>query len=328
MKALRNYGIRDIKVEYIEQPILHKNEALIKVLYAGICGSDLHIYRKGMFVKHLPETMGHEFVGQIADIEPNSEFSVGDIVVGDPRVYCMTCLPCKEGDFQCCENLSFIGEAVPGCFAEYLTIPINKLIKVKQSHQLEELALSEPLAVALHVLKQTDIHQDDHIVIFGAGTIGMLILLLLKQVFQVHSVTVVDISEDRLKYCSQLGADQTLNQVEGQETFDKAIETSGVGVCYNTALQVLKAKGTMLVVALYEDELTIDVNPIIYKELNIIGSSAYTFNELKQACQLIDKNHINIKPLITQIIHVEDGPEIFESLMLPIKNDVKILFEF
>ncbi|RYM06374.1 hypothetical protein EWH99_03365 [Sporolactobacillus sp. THM7-7] len=328
LKALRNYGINDIRVDEIDRPKRQPSEALIKVLYSGICGSDLHIYRKGMFVSHLPETMGHEFVGQIEEIEDNDIFEKGDIVVGDPRVPCMHCSACHAEKYNRCEHIGFIGEVTQGCFSEYLSLQINKLLKVNSVKKIKDAALTEPLAVALHVCNQAAFRKSDDVIIFGAGPIGLLTVTLLKSVYPVNRLTVVDLSHNRLRLAKKLGADETFQKAESPNTFDKAVESTGVQACYRDALNVLKSGGSLFIVALYEQKITIDPNPMIEKEMKINGCSTYTFEELKEAERLISNEKVDVAPLITHVTNIEKGKQIFDKLVNQDKKEVKVLFKF
>ncbi len=130
MFAARYYGIKNVIVEDVAKPVCGPNEVLIEIKYAGICGSDLHIYRKGMFVTSIPETLGHEFVGIVKEVGSKvNNRKLGDRVVGDPRVFCGNCRWCKEENYHLCPQLGFIGEVSPGCFAEFITINAKKHLK-------------------------------------------------------------------------------------------------------------------------------------------------------------------------------------------------------
>ena len=148
MKAARYYGIQDVRYEEVEKPVCGPDEALIKVAYAGICGSDLHIYNKGMFIQNIPETMGHEFAGVIEAVGDQVKgFAPGDAVIANPMVPCMACESCRNGSYNTCEALGFIGEVRPGCFGEYIAIAQDTLIPVPAQADLKQVALAEPLPV-------------------------------------------------------------------------------------------------------------------------------------------------------------------------------------
>ena len=231
MKAVRNYGLEGIRVEDIPRPTPTEGEALIRILYSGICGSDLHIYKKGMFITYTPETMGHEFVGEIVETG-GGEFEVGQLVVGDPRVPCLECTACAEHAHQRCVALGFIGEVSQGCFTEYLAMPWDKLIKLDRIEKIEYGALVEPLAVAYHICNEAGFGPDDNVVVFGCGPIGLLTIALAKKIFGARTVTAVGIATARHEKAGQPGAGSPATPLdEGPfKEYDKPVAPSAIAV--------------------------------------------------------------------------------------------------
>jgi threonine dehydrogenase-like Zn-dependent dehydrogenase len=244
MLAVRYYGIRDVRIEVLPRPVCGPKEVLVKVAYAGICGSDLHIYRKGMFVSTVPETMGHEFSGVVEEVGPGvTGFKPGDHVVGDPRVACGSCPWCRQGKENICPELSFIGEICPGCFAEYLVLNEEHLLKLPSSLELDRAALIEPLAVALHAAGKAGLSSRETLGIIGAGPVGLLTLLAARPL--VEQILVVDRAPVRLELARRLGADrvaQTLPE-EPSEQVDVVIEAVGAEATLKGALKLLKPGG-------------------------------------------------------------------------------------
>ena len=170
MKTARYYGIEDIRCEEQPLPDCGEEDVLIKVAYAGICGSDLHIYKKGMFIQNIPETMGHEFSGTVVKTGRKvHSLQAGDRVTANPMVTCGTCIACRTGRRGSCETLGFIGEVRPGCFAEYIALPQEDVIQAPPDIDLKLLALAEPLAVALNICEQAKPEPTDNILIIGPG---------------------------------------------------------------------------------------------------------------------------------------------------------------
>lgn len=327
MKALRNYGIGDVRVELAELPIRQNGEVLIKIHYAGICGSDLHIYRKGMFVQCLKEIMGHECIGEVVSADIDASIEAGNYVICDPRVPCLHCSACKENAWNRCAHIGFIGEVRSGCFAEYMAVPAEKLIPVKEIEHLEWLTLTEPLAVALHLCRRSAVLRNDQVMIFGAGPIGLMTFLLLKYVFHVAQITVMDLSDQRLSLAQSLGADTIcMLKPSDQASYDLVLETTGAPVCMGQAVGVAKSGGRISVVALYEQKVAIDANQVTEKELTVRGSSTYTTDELREAARLIEARHLPLDKLITRIAPIEEAPILFEQLAKG-AQDCKVLFQ-
>lgn len=327
MLAVRFFGIEDVRVENIDRVSPSPGQALVKIIYGGICGSDLHIYRKGMFVESIPETMGHEFIGRIESAPTDSGFKPGDIVVGDPRVTCGQCQGCTTGNSQCCSRLGFIGEVSPGGFAEYLAIDPAKLIKLGDNVDTRQGALVEPLAVAVHACHF--IKRTEHALVIGAGPIGLLIAYLLKKQYGVAEVAVADIDPYRLELAKKAGADLLvgdLNEVSGK--YDCIVDAVGLEKVLNTALEIAAVRGCIYVSAIYEEIPVCDINLVVGKELSIIGNNGYNFDDMKEAADLINSGQYDLSWLISRTVPAINAPEAFRALVEKNKKDSKILIDF
>lgn len=326
MLAARYYGIRHIRVENIPKPECGPGQALIKVACAGICGSDLHVFRKGMFVTSIPETMGHEFSGVVEQIGAGvTEVRPGDHVVGDPRVSCGACQWCGEGAYNLCPGLGFIGEVAPGCFAEYLVLDEKKLIKVPDSVDLCRAALVEPLAVALHIAGRGGFSGAKHLGVIGAGPIGLLTVIVAKAM-SVQQVTVVDISPDRLELASRLGA-AVLNSFPAGECDmpDTVVEAVGVESTLAGALKWLQPQGRLVIAGLYEDKIMIDPNGIVVKELDLAGVDAYETGDLQRAVELLAGGMPEVDHVISHVLPLKSTAAAFDMLTSADKKACKIL---
>jgi threonine dehydrogenase-like Zn-dependent dehydrogenase len=327
MKAVRYHGIKDLRIDQIEIPTPTDDEVLIKVLYAGICGSDFHIYRKGMFVVHVPETMGHEVVGIIEGVGAGVEgFGLGDLVAVDPRVSCGKCPSCLKGAEHTCDALGFIGEVSQGGFAEYLTVKQEKLLKAKPGTDRRQLALIEPFAVALHVCARGGLTAEDSLAVVGAGPIGLLTILIAKRVFHVKNITAIDLSEMRLKLAELAGADHTSRSLDVPMAYNKVVEAAGSPVTLMGALDLVGAGGTLLIAGLFENLVPLDPNLVVTKEITVKGSSVYTRSELEMAVKLIEDRAVDVDFLISKEVGLEQAMEVFKLLDTD-KSMAKILFQ-
>lgn len=334
MDTVKFYDIHDVRFEQAEKPVPKRDEALIRVAYAGICGSDMHIYNKGMFVEDPPKIMGHEFVGIIEEVGADlTGFEPGDIVVGNPMVTCGECEGCLKGLPNTCSNLAFIGEVCPGCFAEYIALKGEKLIMFSSGGtgskpvDLQQAALTEPLAVALNVCHKAAVGADDDLLIIGAGTIGLLTLLAAKRIFGVKHVTVVGRSAFRMDMAKKMGADHVTDTVENGRTYDKVIETAGKAVTLNAAMEHTKPEGDIYVVSVFEEMTELDFNIAVGKQLNIHGCNAYEERHLKEAADILSNKRLDVSEAITSVVPLADCGKAFEALNEKDKKQVKILFE-
>lgn len=327
MLAARYYGIGQVRTEDIPIPVCGPGQALIKVAYAGICGSDLHIYRKGMFVVSVPETMGHEFSGVVERVgEGVAEVRPGDHVVGDPRVTCGCCEWCRRGAFSLCPGLGFIGEAAPGCFAGYLAMDAKKLIKIPRELDLRRAALAEPLAVALHIAGRGKFSPADHLGIVGAGPIGLLTLTLARAM-PAARVTVIDVAPGRLELAGRLGAaTMTTFPEDAADAPDVIVEAVGLEATLAGAVRWLRPQGRLVMAGLYEDKVTLDPNDMVVKELELAGVSAYETADLHQAVKLLADGEVDVDPLISHVLPLESAAAGFTLLSGADKSACKILF--
>lgn len=334
MKAVRYYGTEDVRFEKIEKPSYKADEVLIKVVYAGICGSDLHIYRKGMFIQNIPETMGHEFVGIVEEVgEEVTEYKKGDAVTANPMVPCMQCLSCKKGQYNTCEALGFIGEVCQGCFAEYIVVKKQKVIPIQQEDiesagNLKRFVLIEPLAVAINVMRRANFTHNDKIVVFGAGPIGCLVVALAKQIYDIGHITVVDLSEKRLEFAKMAGADICLTDGNKlQEDYTGSVDCAGVSQTVDMAVSHVSANGKLCIVSIFENPAVIDCNKIVEKQLCIIGCNVYTNEELHTACKILSQKNFEIEFLITNVFSPEECKKAFRILTENNKTEQKVIFQ-
>lgn len=327
MKTARYYGIEDIRYEELPVPNCGENDVLIKVAYAGICGSDLHIYKKGMFIQNIPETMGHEFSGTV--IKTGSKvhsLQAGDRVTANPMVTCGNCIACRTGHRGSCETLGFIGEVRPGCFAEYIALPQEDVIKAPPDIDLKKLALAEPLAVALNICRQAKPAPTDKVLIVGPGPIGLLTALALKNVCGLENPTILGRSPARLSIAKALGM-KTTTQLGDDSYFDLIIEAAGNETALSTAVAHALPGGKICVVSIFEDDFIFDINTIVAKQLSIIGCNVYEIRHIQESTKLLADGIIDPSPLVTDTYDLADCREAFAALCSKDKKACKILFQ-
>lgn len=328
MKAARYYGLRDVRYEEIEKPSYGPDDALVRVSYAGICGSDLHIYNKGMFVQNIPETMGHEFVGIIEAVGGNVRgFVPGDVVIANPMVPCMKCDSCKQGSYHTCEALGFIGEVRPGCFCEYIAIGQDTLIQVPAGAELKQVALSEPLAVALNICKRANFQPEDHVALIGVGPIGLLTILAAKSLYGVREITAVDLSEVRLNLAKQVGAVSVYKQLPDGMKFHKVIDAAGQPITFQTAAKHVEANGFLYVVSIFEQDFVFDINALVAKQATLVGCNVYTKENLEEAVQVISEGRVDVTPILSKVFDVTQCNEAFQLLNSQDKSVAKVLLQ-
>lgn len=181
MKAYRLYGIGDLRLVEIPCQVQKQNEVLVQVKAAGICGSDIpRIYQTGTY--HYPTIPGHEFAGVVEAVGENVDPEWKGKRVGIfPLIPCHACAPCRAGQYEMCRNYGYLGSRQDGGFAEYAVVPVKNLIELPESVSFEEAAMLEPMSVAVHAMRRIGAHKENRIVICGLGTIGLFVLMFLKE---------------------------------------------------------------------------------------------------------------------------------------------------
>jgi 2-desacetyl-2-hydroxyethyl bacteriochlorophyllide A dehydrogenase len=339
MKAGVFRGIKEMAVEEHETPRAGSEDIVIAVAACGICGSDLHTYLHGSFVEP-GQVMGHEFVGTIVEAGAGVEgLAVGDRVTASPLVPCHECPRCAEGRYNLCPKAWTQGIAYgrPGAFAELVRIPgatSGSNVFPLGSHVEDEAgALVEPLAVAVHAVKLAEPVAGATALVLGLGTIGQQVAQTLRA-RGAGRVIGVDVSALRLEAAGNLGTEtvdgsvglqEALAQVLGEdEEIDLVFECSGVPAVANGALEQIRAGGTIVVLALYDDPLTFNPTLLVQKEIRMQGSIAYTGEDFADAVALIDQGKVQAGPLITQRHPLDEIAQAFE-VQLDKDRSLKVL---
>ncbi|SNS18157.1 (R,R)-butanediol dehydrogenase / meso-butanediol dehydrogenase / diacetyl reductase [Anaerovirgula multivorans] len=348
MKAAVWYGKKDVRIMDVpEPPTPDKGKVKIKVQWCGICGSDLHEYLAGpIFIPTAephpltgdvaPIILGHEFSGEIVEVGPEVKgFKVGDRVAPDACHVCHECNPCKIGKYNVCEKLAFTGLMTNGAFAEYVVVPDYTLYKIPDNMTYETAALLEPLSVGIHAVRQAPIVQGESVVIFGAGTIGLVTLQAVRAA-GASKVYVVEVAKVRRAYAKQMGATEVFdpNKVDIKEKIKEVTKGVGADVVFECigsekvtpiAIEVARTGGKIVTVGVYEKETSLNFNNIVFKDKHIIGSLGYA-KDFAIAIDLINDGRINVEPLITGKIKIDDLIKRgFDELINRKEENIKIL---
>jgi len=268
VKAAVLYGNLDLRYEDYPTPVIGDGELLVKVKMAGICGSDVpRVLHNG--AHYYPIVLGHEFSGEVVEIGANvTGFALGDKVSGAPLLPCMQCADCQNGNFSLCKHYSFIGSRVQGSFAEYVKLPAANAIKFDKSLSWEQGAFFEPSTVALHGLRCADYVGGKDVAILGGGTIGLFTMQWAK-IFGAASVTVFDLSDDRLALAKKLGADRVVNTAKEAipaDRFGFVFETAGQPATTKLAFEVAANKASVCCIGTPHADVTF--TPKLWEQMN------------------------------------------------------------
>ena len=321
MKAQLFYGPQDIRYEEIEIPVIGEGEALVKIRSALTCGSDVKTYMRGhpKMIKKA-SVFGHEWSGDIVEIGDGVDnFKVGDRIVAVNSVPCYKCYYCKIGRYSICEDLVYNN----GAYAEYIRVPGNILRKnsfvLPDNIQYREAAILEPLSCVVHGVEQSGIEAGSTVVVNGAGPIGLMFVALAKLKGAV--VISVDLSEERLGYASEFGADHTVNAAkasdqvlevkrltEGNRGVDVAIDATGIPKVWEMTI-LMGRKGALINLfggCMPGTSINIDTGLIHYSELNIKGVYHHTPEYVSKAFGLITSGRIDAAKFITADMPLEE----------------------
>jgi (R,R)-butanediol dehydrogenase/meso-butanediol dehydrogenase/diacetyl reductase len=339
MKAAVYKGIEDVRVEDVPEPEAGADEIVVEVSACGICGSDLHTYLHGSFVEP-GQVMGHEFSGRVVAAGDDVQgIAVGDRVTAVPIVPCGECARCAEGRYNLCGVAWTTGIAYgkPGAFAELVRIPravlSENVFKLDEAIGDEAGATVEPLAVGVHAVRLAPDVEGATALVLGLGTIGQQVVQVLRAK-GARRVLGVDLSQLRLDAARALGAEAVdgsdgIEQVlatalgEGEE-IDLVFECSGVPALATAALDVVRAGGTIVVLALYDDPVTFNPTALVQRELRLQGSIAYTSEDFAEAIELLRSGAARADTLITQRERLDDIAEAFR-VQLEKDRSLKVL---
>lgn len=335
MRAQVLYGVNQLRFEEnYSLPVISHGEVLVKVRACGVCGSDVdRVLKNGTY--HFPTIIGHEFSGEVVETaDEDSRVWLGKRVSVFPLVPCMRCASCKKGEYQLCENYSYLGSRCDGGFAEYVAVPVKNLIDIPDGVPFEAAAMLEPCAVALHALKKGGSLLGRRILITGSGTIAS-ILARIAMVSGAACVTVAARNVEKLAYIKEKVPriiTAQLDSLNGE--FDVVVEGTGASSVIGTAMNAAARQGTVVLMGNPSGDVSLEKGvfwQILRKELRILGTWNSYFgvagkNDWADALGLLEDGRLSLDDLITHRMGLEslmDGimlmrnrTEIFNKIMV------------
>lgn len=346
MKAAFYKGIREFEVKDVPYQEPGEGQALLRIDYCSVCGSDLHGYTHGLWTAP-GVIMGHEYAGTIEKVGPNfqSDINVGDRVTVCGLTPCGVCDKCVKGFYHLCPNM----RGAQGAYAEYTTPAspgvLKMFFKLPDNVSTLEGSMIEPLSVGLHAAKLAKYNMNETIVVLGAGTIGLMTSQCVKAMCGASKVIQVDISAKRLEMAKELGIDYVINAAEVDDLYaeiekitgpcknpyghpglvDIVFECAGIPTTVNQAQQLAKGGGQIISVAITEVKHEIDLNALVQKEITWKGSYAY-IHEYAESIAMLSAGKVKVKPLVTDIFKIDDIHAAFDK-QLDTKNSIKVVLD-
>lgn len=333
MKAVCIEEPGKIYVKEIEHRIPKAGEAVIKVRSAGICGSDIGAFRGTNGLVSYPRVIGHEIAGEIVSIPANSKgLKAGDRVVVDPYLYCGHCYPCSIGRTNCCNELHVLGVHVEGGMTEEITHPAEMLIRIPDNIPWDIAPIAEPLTISLHGCHRLGLKAGEHIAISGAGTIGLLAALV-ALAYGAEPI-LIDMVEERLAFARELGVKYTVN-LKTDNLLEKVneytdgrlcecvMEASGANSAIRATLDLVCHAGRVVLTGWPARETSLPTDVITRKEIDIRGART-SAGEFEEALELISTGKVNVRPILTKLVSVDEAPATLRDISEHPGNYLKV----
>lgn len=341
MKALRWHARRDIQYEDIPEKAPGLGQVKAKINLTGICGTDLLEYMAGPFfipADKVPLTLGHEFAGRVVAVgEGVTSLKIGDRVTGECNWFCGECYYCKRFMFNLCMKPAFTGLTVDGSMAEYLVAPDYTFYKLPDSVSDEIGAVVEPLAVAIHAVRKSNVRPGDTVAILGDGTIGICTMLAARAA-GVSQVYIVGKHKGRRERALAMGATAAINPEDDDPVKQIWALTDGLGVdvsfeCVGRpdtpqiSVELARKGGTTVILGVFDKPSSFHFNSLLFAERTVVGSAIYV-SEASTAIDLIADGRIDPSGLITSKVPLKDAvAKGFEELVNRKEENIKVLLQ-
>lgn len=340
MKSLLLKEYLQLELADLPKPEPGPDELLVRVAACGICGSDVHGYDGTSGRRIPPIVMGHEAAGVVAAAGSGvSRFKVGDRVTFDSTVYCGECPFCLRGEVNLCDRRQVIGVSCgdyrrAGAFAEYIAVPERISYLLPETMSFPEAAMLEAVSVALHAVRVSGSMDGQIALVVGAGMIGLLTMQAARAAGCAR-VIIADVDATRLKLAESLGADEVLCCSGAELTKEVLHRTSGIGAdvvleavgrneTIAASIDSVRKGGTVTLIGNITPEVTLPLQKVVSRQIRLQGSAASS-GEYPQAIELMSSGRIQVKPLITAVAPLEDGPRWFQRLYAHEPNLMKIV---
>lgn len=335
---LREYG--HLEVADMPRPVPISDEVLVRVAACGICGSDVHGYDGSSGRRIPPLVMGHEAAGIVAATGTGAtRFRKGDRVTFDSTVYCGECDYCRRGEVNLCDRREVLGVSCGdyrrhGAFAEYVAVPERIVYALPDAMSFSEAAMLEAISVALHAVRMGGEAIGRTSLVMGAGMIGLLTMQAARAAGYTR-VMIADIDATRLELARNLGADAALHlsgdhlaeevrRQTGGQGADVVFEAVGRNETVAAAIDSVRKGGTVVLIGNIAAEVNLPLQKVVSRQLRLQGTAA-SAGEYQEAISLVTRGVIQVRPLITAVAPLEEGPRWFERLHAGEPNLMKVI---
>lgn len=318
-----------------ELPQRKPNEALLKIIKVGICGTDLHAYGGNQAFFTYPRILGHELAAEVVEVDNNSKGIVkGDKVVVMPYLSCGNCVACSSGKTNCCSNIAVLGVHTDGGMQNYISVPTDILLK-SNTLSFDEMAIVEPLAIGAHAIRRAALSKGETIAVIGCGPIGIGIMKLAQ--IQGANVIAIDTNQKRLHYAkNSIGVDHTvlagpdaeehIAQITNGALCTAVFDASGNKIALETGPNYMSHGGRFVLVGLSKGELSYQHPQIHAKETTLMCSRNATLEDFEHVINVL--NQFPTDSFITHNVHFTEMIDCFDSWLDPKTEVMKATVNF
>ena len=329
----------DLELKDVPVPTPGPDEALIKVRYGGVCGSDMVVYRHKHMTATIPRVLCHEILGTIETLPEDYDgpFKLGQRVLMNPVVSCGKCSACRRGLGHVCENLELLGIHRDGGFAEYTKVGVEKLVAIPDDFPDEVAILGEPFAVGYHVMVRSQLQKGDTVFISGGAAVGLYIAIFAKA-YGAGRVIVSEVNEPRRQFVESMGI-ETINpmqtdpmdlmrEVTGGGGFDMVYDTSGAKSATLQMPDLTRCGGKMMSLNLSGDAYEFIIGKVSFKEITLIGNRLYTQEDFEGGVRFVEENwrKLHLDRMVSDILPLSDIDKAI-NMMINGDNLCKIIID-
>lgn len=323
MKAIVIDKPYEVEIRDVPMPTVGEGEALLRVLYVGICGADVASYTGNQPFTTYPRIPGHEFSAEIIEIPENDKgLKKGDVVTCNPYFNCGKCYSCERGHVNCCTDNRTMGVQRDGAFCEYISMPVERIYP-GMGLTAQELALIEPFSISRHAISRAAIRPTDSVLIVGAGPIGLFALLAAKQFAE--KIAVADVLNNRLNLAMSYGADGVVNtatediakfteEFTDGRGFDVCIEACGRPETFLMCIDEAAYAANIILIGNGKRETTFLHSIILKKELNIFGCRNAMKQDFLDNIELAASGKVDVMKMVSGVYEMDKAAEAFDAL--------------
>ncbi len=327
-----------IEFREVPTPQPGPGEVLIKIMEIGVCGSDIHVYHGEHPFTSYPVTQGHEVSGLVEQLgEGVTGLQAGQKVTIQPQVVCGQCWPCRNGKYNLCESLKVMGFQTTGTASEYFVVDAAKVTPLPDAMSLEEGAMIEPLAVAVHAVGRAGDISGKDVCVLGAGPIGILVAQAAKGL-GARKVMITDVSALRLEKARECGADVCVNTREkdfgqalvecfGPDKADVIYDCAGNDITMDQAIQNARKGSTLILVAVFAQKAHVDLAVLNDHELDLNTSMMYRSEDYETAIQLATEGKVQLLPLLSKRFPFQQYLDAYQYIDQNRESTMKVMID-